>query len=81
MNEQMTQGETPTITVQDLATVLQIIDVVTRRGGFQGNELAGVGSLRNKIEAFVQSKMPEQQQPTDSDVDVAEGELADRIVG
>lgn len=81
MNEQMQQGVAPTITVQDLATVLQIIDVVTRRGGFQGNELAGVGMLRNKVEAFVQSKMPEQQPPTDSDVDIADGELADRIVG
>ena len=78
MNEQMQMGqqEPPVITLQDMATMIQIIDIVTRRGGFQGNELQGVGMLRNKVEAFVQSKMPEQQGPDGNEaVEVApEGE-------
>ena len=85
MNEQMqmSQPEPPVITLQDMATMIQIIDIVTRRGGFQGNELQGVGMLRNKVEAFVQSKMPEQQGPDGNEaVEVApEGELTDKIVG
>lgn len=89
MNEQMMgqqgQEQKVTITLGDLSTVLQLIDVVSTRGGFQGNEMAGVGMLRNKIEAFLRQNAP-QQDPSvaEQDVDVAtpaQGPLADKLVG
>jgi len=53
MNEQ-TQNQEPVVNLQDLATVVQVIDIASRRGAFEGRELRGVGSLRDKIEAFLQ---------------------------
>jgi hypothetical protein len=78
------QQEEVVINMNDLSTVLQLIDVVSTRGGFQGNELAGVGMLRNKLEAYLRQNMPQQEAPAgaDSAVDVAmpTGELADKLV-
>tara|TARA_E500000081_G_scaffold152991_1_gene186402 strand:- start:3183 stop:3461 length:279 start_codon:yes stop_codon:yes gene_type:complete len=48
------------INLGDLSTLLQIIDVVSQRGGFQGQEMAGVGMLRNKLETFLRQKGPKQ---------------------
>jgi len=47
------------ISLQDIATVVQMIDAVSRRGAYEGNELAGVGMLRNKLEAFLRQNTPE----------------------
>jgi len=88
MNEQMMgqPQETVTLTIGDVATVVQVIDVVTRRGGFQGNELASVGMLRNKLEAYVNQNAPQQQPDAMQEVDVAmpadgpDGPLADKVV-
>lgn len=79
------QEQQVTITLGDLSTVLQLIDVVSTRGGFQGNEMAGVGMLRNKIEAYLRQNAPQQDQGVaEQEVDVAapaEGPLADKLVG
>lgn len=78
------QEEPVSINMNDLSTVLQLIDVVSTRGGFQGNELAGVGMLRNKLEAYLRQNMPQQEAPSgDEGVDVAPalaGEMADKVV-
>jgi glutamate synthase domain-containing protein 1 len=77
------QEQKVVINLNDVATVVQLIDVVSQRGGFQGNELAGVGMLRNKLEAFVRQNAPQQQAPANDDVDVAvppQGPLADKVV-
>ena len=91
MNEQqMGQGgqqqqEPISITLGDLSTLLQMIDVVSTRGGFQGDEMAGVGMLRNKIEGYLQQNAPQQDQSAaEQEVGVeapAEGSLADKLVG
>jgi hypothetical protein len=81
------QEQEVVISLGDLSTVLQIIDVVSQRGGFQGQELAGVGTLRNKLEAYLRQKGPKQPdaqavgaQEAAIDTDVAEGELADKVI-
>jgi hypothetical protein len=85
MNEQQEQV---TIQLGDIATLVQVIDVVSQRGGFQGQELAGVGMLRNKLEMFVRQNSPEQDgeamkeagaAPVDVDVP-PEGPLADKVI-
>ena len=43
------------ITVNDIAAVVQVIDVVTARGAFRGEELTQVGNLRDKFAAFVRA--------------------------
>jgi len=44
--------------VNDLAAVVQLIDIVSRRGAFEGSELTAVGTLRAKFADFVQASTP-----------------------
>lgn len=60
---QQQQQEPVQISLQDIATVVQMIDVVSRRGGIEGNEMAGVGMLRNKLELFLRQNAPEGEAP------------------
>jgi len=47
------------LTVQDIGNVLQIVDECSRRGAFQGNELQSVGSVRDKLAAYVEANAPQ----------------------
>lgn len=86
MNEQMQMGqqkeEKVVLTIGDIATMVQIVDVCSRRGAINGGEMAGVGMLRNKLEAYVRQNAPE---GTDAEAsmpidDPMGGDLADRVV-
>tara|TARA_Y100001935_G_scaffold73186_1_gene61053 strand:+ start:344 stop:577 length:234 start_codon:yes stop_codon:yes gene_type:complete len=57
MENSMTE-ENPQIGVADLEAVIQIIDACSQRGAFKGDELASVGNVRNRIDAFVKSNKP-----------------------
>lgn len=50
------------LTLNDLAVVLQIIDVCSKRGAFEGNELKDVGTLRNRIALYVNARVPAQEE-------------------
>jgi hypothetical protein len=43
------------LNVQDLVLVVRLIDICSKRGAFEGKELSDVGSLRNRIAAFVEA--------------------------
>lgn len=77
------QQQQVTITLGDISTMVQVIDAVSRRGGFEGQELAGVGMLRNKMVAYVNQNAPRQDENAGAaEVPVAmpmEGELADKV--
>ena len=62
----MSEQEKVQLSLQDIATVVQMIDVVSRRGAYAGNELAGIGMLRNKMEMFLQQNAPQGQMPEGS---------------
>jgi hypothetical protein len=49
------------ITLADLINVVKIIDVVAGRGGFRGEELGSVGSVRDKISAFIETARPPEE--------------------
>lgn len=57
--------ETNSITLADLALMVQIIDTCTKRGAFEGNEMVTVGQIRNKIESFVKANMPKEEETTE----------------
>ena len=59
MSDQEQKQQPVQITLQDIATVVQMIDVVSRRGAFEGNEMAGLGMLRNKLEIFLRQNQPQ----------------------
>ncbi len=50
------------ITIQDFDSVVRIIDIVTQRGAFRGEELASIGALREKFAVAVQQYVQQQEQ-------------------
>lgn len=52
---ELAQQPAPSLTLQDLVLVAQIIQLTTQRGAFKAEELADVGGLYNKLIAFLQS--------------------------
>ena len=53
--------ELPQITAGDLATMVRVIDAVSQRGAFKGEEMETVGALRNKLAVTVQALAPAQE--------------------
>ena len=51
--------EVKVITAQDLAGVVSVIDVCSQRGAFRGEELAGVGRLRETFLAEIREQQGE----------------------
>ena len=52
---QQPADQAPSLTLQDLVLVAQIIQLTSQRGAFKAEELADVGGLYNKLIAFLQS--------------------------
>jgi hypothetical protein len=61
MTEQA-QAEQVQLSLNDIAAVVQIVDVVTKRGAFEGPELEAVGILRNRFAKFVESQQPPKEE-------------------
>lgn len=49
------QASVPSLTLQDLVLVAQIIQIGSQRGTFRAEELADVGNLYTKLIAFLQA--------------------------
>ena len=47
------QEQAPGLSLQDISAAVQIIDVVTPRWAFRGEELASVGMVRERFMAFL----------------------------
>jgi len=54
----MPDTSSPTIDINDLVAVVQLIDVCSTRGAFRGEELATVGGLRTKLTEIVKANTP-----------------------
>ena len=50
------------LSLQDISTFVQIIDICSKRGGFEGQEMEAVGGLRNRTVAFLNAASAEQGQ-------------------
>ena len=55
------------VSLQDIATVVNIIDVCTERGAFKGNEIYGVGAIREKLAAVVKANTKEVEAPKETE--------------
>ncbi len=60
------------LSIQDIAACVQLIDLVTTRGAFQGAEMLQVGGLRERLATFVQATQAAQTAPvSDAEPEVA----------
>ena len=55
------QPDPMALSIGDLKGLASIIDVASTRGAFKANEMAGVGFLYNKLQAFLAKVAPEQK--------------------
>jgi hypothetical protein len=53
----------PELTVNDLASIKQVIDVASQRGAFKPNEMVAVGTIYNKLETFLAAVAAQQEAP------------------
>ena len=61
--------ENLTLTITDLATLRNVVDLAASRGAFRGNELREVGEVYDRLNQFVEASITAaqtQQDPTDS---------------
>ena len=65
------QAEGVQLSLQDIATMVQIIDICSKRGGFEGPELEAVGGLRSRIVAFLEEASKGQETPEGAVPEVA----------
>jgi len=63
----------PSVTVNDLVNIYNIIDLASKRGAFQANELSSVGAVANKVKEFVDHVQAAQKAAAEA----AEGKDAD----
>ena len=61
-NEQP-QPDPTALSIGDLKGLMSIIDVASSRGSFRAGEMAGVGTLYNKLSAFLAKVAPTEGQP------------------
>ena len=54
------------LSISDLASMVQVIDLCSQRGAFQGSELEAVGQLRGRIQSFVQANSPNEEETDDA---------------
>ena len=59
------------LSLQDIATMVQIIDLCSKRGGFEGPELEAVGGLRTRVVTFLNEASKGQETP-EGEVPVSE---------
>ena len=65
-NPQAAAGRAPqqdptALSIGDLKNLSTILDVASTRGAFKAGEMAGVGFLYNKLQAFLAKVAPEQK--------------------
>ena len=55
------QPDPTALSIGDLKNLSTILDVASTRGAFKANEMAGVGFIYNKLQAFLAKVAPEQK--------------------
>jgi len=57
------------ITVEDLNTLKNIVDLASTRGAFRGAELAEVGAIYNKLSQFLDAVVAQAKQSAEKSTD------------
>jgi hypothetical protein len=60
---------TANISAQDVANAIAIIDICVKRGAIEGSELSAVGSVRDKLAAFVEANTKKLEEEKSEDAE------------
>ena len=53
--------------MNDLAILVQAVDIAAKAGSYAGNDMAIIGTSRNNVAAFVKANMPAPAEPTETE--------------
>ena len=56
------------ISINDIIGVVSLIDIVSSRGAFKGQELTTIGTLRDKLALFVEENKVKEETPASAPV-------------
>ena len=59
------EKENISISLQDLALAVNIIDIASKRGAFEGKDLSAVGQVRDNIHAFLVANAEQPQESSE----------------
>lgn len=57
-------SQPPNLNLQDIQSLLMIVDTAAQRGAFRATELSQIGTVFDKVNKFVQAVSPPPPQPT-----------------
>ena len=72
--------EAPQLNINDLVSIVKIIDACSERGAFRGNEMASVGAVRERIAAFAEANQPVEDPQENDDEDLGDIDGGDPAV-
>jgi hypothetical protein len=75
------EQQAPQLSLQDISTFVQIIDICSKRGGFEGQEMEAVGGLRNKTVAFLNAAAEAQGEEAPEGLVPAGADLPEEVEG
>ena len=64
--ENAAEGASPELTISDLQSIKQVIDVASQRGAFKPNEMVAVGTIYSKLESFLAAVAQAQPAPAEA---------------
>lgn len=65
------------LSLNDLGAMIRVIDVCSKRGAFEGNELTQVGALRDRVVAFLEANAPQKPEGEGEENSEAEEKAAE----
>ena len=72
--------EAPQLNINDLVSIVKIIDACSERGAFKGNEMASVGAVRERIGAFAEANQPVEEPQENDNEDLGDTDDGDAFV-
>ena len=75
------EQQAPNLSLQDISTFVQIIDICSKRGGFEGQEMEAIGGLRNRTVAFLNAASAEQGEKAPEGMVPAGADLPEEVEG
>jgi len=63
------KAQPASISLSDIAFTVQVLKAASRRGAFELNELKNVGTLGERLQAFLEENAPKTEAPTEEVVE------------
>ena len=63
------EQEPVSLALNDLIMVVNVIDLCSKRGAFEGTELEAVGGLRGRLVTFIKANQPPAEAPAEAEAE------------